>query len=102
MSGKPGRSGRPFRHVVALRNNVINLSWDFLERCLLDKKMPKEKKAEIAKAICVKAIPTEIESNQNIYLQVVDELTNSDPATIRGIIDSLRKSVGSQRSVQSN
>lgn len=88
------RVGRPPRHIVALRRNVINMSWEFLATCLEDPKMEKKHKMEIAKAICVKSIPTEVESNSTIYLQVLDELTQSDPTTIRGIIGSLRESAG--------
>lgn len=102
MARKYNKVGRPARHVVALRNIAIDLSWEYLVKCMEDKNMEKKYKIDIAKAIAVKSIPTEVESNSTIYLQVIDELTNSNPSTIRGIIEMLREGSSKDRSILAN
>jgi len=84
--------GKPARHIVALRNNVINMSWELLEKALSDEKVSMNKKIDIAKSICVKSIPNEVEVTSEAYNQVLDELAGNDLETIRGIVNHLRES----------
>ena len=78
MQRKYNKVGRPPRHIKAQRELVINLSWDVMLRYLEDPKGSMQHKVEIAKSICVKNMPTQLEGGQSIVINVVNAESNKD------------------------
>ena len=102
MTRKYNNVGRPPRHVKAQRELAINLSWDVVLRYLENPRAEMKHKVEVAKSICVKNIPQEIEGKNDTYIHLIDELTNSNPTTLRSVVEALRESVSNNRPLQLN
>ena len=61
-------SGRKPLHIElaqhGAREKLVNKCWGFLNSCMDDPKVSKHQKIEIAKAICVKSMPTNLEMGE--------------------------------------
>ena len=100
MSGVKGRSGRKPRadelKIAELADLSINWAIDNWS------KLSKDQKLRIVMNVATKYITQTVETDSTVYLQVIDELTESNPSTIRGIIEMLREGSSKNRSVLAN